>query len=244
MNYVLEQMPAADSAQLHSWMETALEMFLGYKVLVPKPPVVSLDGVGLLRKFRLRPLFLPALSEEQMEALPIPLQWGRYLRFQERVFRRPQKLPGKWAAFEAIPAFNPHAGRCLDDALMEEIGVNSRFDHPFSNLPFELDGGDVLAGILPKAAGVLAPLRGELMLQSADEYNFVGNFFNFVREATGESLPDLANEFSREWCRNVTDNYYALTVGGRDVGGLRAVNLAVRSVRWNNVSFRFLIVFP
>ena len=231
----LGRMPT-DFTKLHAWMERALTEFLGFEVMVPEPPTFNQRQRRLLKKMKLRVIFLPDESDEKLAALKVKSNWSRYLTVDniERI-----ALPGKWVAYEVIPKPNYGDGKYADDKLMAAIGLDSRFNHPHSG---KGEGDDLEGDILPKVAAVLAPLGGKVILQSAEEFNFLGNFLNWLREKTGEDFPDLGATDSWEWCRNSCGVHYRLIVGGRGRGGLSAVCCVWRNGRSIHIAFRVLVV--
>ncbi len=234
-NSTLGRMPT-DFTKLRSWMERALTEFLGFEVTVPAPPMFSQRQRRLLKKMKLRVIFLPYLPDHELKALKLMPVWGVNLTVDniERI-----ALPGKWVAYEVIakPNFDEEYA---DDQLMVAISINSRFHHPYSGMGKD---DDLEEDILPKVAAILAPLGGKVVVQSAEEFIFLGNFLNWLREKTGEDFPDLGSTLSWEWCRNgYIGLLHGLIVGSRGNGGLSAVNSVFRPARYISIAFRVLVV--
>lgn len=226
-----------DFTKLHSWMERTLTEFLGFEVMVPAPPTFNQRQRRLLKKMKLRVIFLPDESDERLAALKVKPNWCKYLTV-DHIQRIP--LPGKWVAYEVIAKPNFGDGKYADDKLMAAIGLYSRFNHPYSG---KGEGDDLEEDILPKVAAVLAPLGGTVMVQSVEEFNFLGNFLNWLRKRTGEDFPDLASSNATEWCRNSYGPRCSLIVGDSDNGGLASVFRCWRDDRGDYIAFRFLAVF-
>ncbi len=223
-------------AALQTWMQKALERFLEQKLTVPEPPIVSAAGRQLMEEMQLRMIFLPDLSHSVLDMLNERLEWERIVVSLPEQFR----LPGKWVAYEVIPKAGYMAGRYFNDGLMKSIDVESRFRHPYTSGSAD---DDLITSILPKVRIILKPLGGRVMLQSAEEFNFVGNFLNFLREQTGENFTNLGDSDSWEYCRNKTSSNEPLLVGSRMDGGLKVVGKCQSHIRSSRIAFRFLVAF-
>lgn len=224
-------------AELHVWTKEVMNAFLGFHVEVPEPPDLDQNQRGLLKKYGFKLFFVPAIFERQFPSHMVMLDSTRFLRLD--VTAQVLPLPGKWVAFETIRKPNCQEGRYPDDQLMEDIRVETRFNHPYSGK----GGGDDLVGhILPKVANVLGMESSWIQLPSAEIWNFLGNFMNWLRENTGETLQDLGSTNSWEWCFNSCGLGGFLIVGSCLHDGLADVNFHWGHLRDEYIGFRVLAV--
>lgn len=236
-----------DFTKLRAWMERALTDFLGFSVELPEPPSFDERQRGLLKEMKLLVIFMPGATEH--EQLQVRSPWNKeMMRVLTRIYRNTSVhlvASGKWVAYEVIPKPNYSEGKYADDKLMEAIGLDTRFDRAHSDTVWVNTLED---DILPKVAVVLAPLKGKVMLQSAEEFNFLGTFLNFLREKTEENFPDLGDTASAEWCRNPCGVRDRIVIGDVRIGDIECGGLVAISSHWSGVhrayiAFRVLVVF-
>lgn len=222
---------------LHAWMQEVMDAFLGFHVDVPEPLTLNRNQRRLLKKYGLWLFFVPAVEESLYPTHMIKLDWNRCL---SGTGVQPLSLPGCWIAFEIIQKPNYEDGKYPDDKLMVEIGMETRFVHPYSD---KGEGDDLVVDILPKAAKELAPLGGTTRIQSARVFNFMGNLFNWLSKYTEDSFPDLGATNSVEWCEERYGSQNALIVGDSAHRGLSHVYYYWCDCRYTHIAFRFLVQF-
>ena len=224
--------------QLHGWMQTVLDAFLGFNVEIPEPPALNRTQRRAFSKYGLMPLYIPAITEAQYPAHMIKPAWGKYLTEVHQIQRI--TLPGQWVAYEVIEKPNYQDGVYPSDKLMEDIGIATRFAHPYSGKD---EGDDIIKDILPKIAGKLAfKANRQIQLPTAEVWNFVGNLFNWFTLHTANSFPDLGSTLSWEWVVNCYGSRRCLLVGHHYCGGLAVVRRHWRDGRFGDVGFRILVV--
>ncbi|MFA4845019.1 MAG: hypothetical protein WC654_00465 [Patescibacteria group bacterium] len=222
---------------LHSWMQTVMDAFLGFHVEIPEPPMLNRSQRRSLVKYGFRLFFVPAIEENQYPKHMVKPNWGKYLAVAQ-IERVP--LPGKWVAIETIGKPNYQDGKYPDDKLMADTGIASRFNHPVSD---KGEGDDIVLDFLPKVAKILGPLPGGIQLPTVEIWNFIANLFLWLNSHCGEKLPDLGATSSVEWCANRYDSRDALFVGDSYGGSLAYVHWLWRDDRDVRIAFRFLAVF-
>ena len=117
--------------------------------------------------------------------------------------------------------------------LTEDLGLKTRFF---------VSWDDVESVHLPKFAELLGLARKQVRLPSAEEWNFLGNLFNWLREHRAMDLPDLGATRSWEWCLNRRGSGYRLIAGHVEDVGLADVYCNRRGDRNGSVAFRALAV--
>ena len=216
--------------QLHTWMQTILDAFLGFSVEVPEPPALNRTQRRALKKYGFMVLYVPALDEIRYPEHMIRSAWGQY--FIERI-----PLSGQWVAFEMIVKPD-YSDVYPSDQLMADIGIKTRFAHPHSGK----GEGDDIVDILPKIARKLSLKDGQqVQLSTAETWNFVANLFNWLTANTALTLPDLGSTLSWEWTANCYGSRYRVIVGDCADGGLADVHSCWRSYRNDRVGFRVLV---
>lgn len=189
--------------------------------------------MAALREYGFRPIFLPAISEDQYPNEFVKPAWGKYIDVAQ--IKR-QSLPGRLVAVEAIakPNWDDLAGY-PNDKFGKIVGLDRRFGVSYNDLHAK-------DGILAKVAEQLGLPSEQVRLPYAEEWNFAGNLFNLLRAQYGEQLPDLGSTNSWEWCENAYGSDFRLLVGSRGNGSLSAVNKRWCGGRRNFVGFRVLAV--
>lgn len=234
-----DRMPS-DIQKLGQWMEHALSQFLGFPVKVPEPPKLNRRQTRAFRKYGLRLFYVPAITEDQYPDHMVKPDWNRFLSGKQ-VERIP--LPGRWIAFETIKKPDYIDKVYPYDRLMDTISVSvaSRFDHKY----FDREGGsfDIHTGFLPKIAKILGFERDKVRLPSAEIWNFIANFMNWLREHTGEDFPNLGSTLSTEFVANRSGVDSVLLVGAAEYEGLRYVFHAFHHEHNKSVGFRIMVVF-
>jgi hypothetical protein len=234
---VEEHEPQADRERdPRGWMQEALSAFLGFLVEVPEPPKLNRKQTRALKKYGFIMVFIPAIGEAQYPEHAVKPAWSQYLNEQE-IERIP--LAGRWVAIETIRKPDWQEKAYPDDRLIADIGLKSRFANPFDG---EKEGDDIVTDLLPKIAQRVGFGRESVMVTSAEEWNFVANLFNWLREVRGEVLPDLGSTDSWEWSRNSFGSELRLIVGHRESGGLRSVSRDWADRHGGNLGFRVLVV--
>ncbi|MEO5927768.1 MAG: hypothetical protein ABIP96_03820 [Patescibacteria group bacterium] len=204
---------------------------LGLKIAVPTVPVLTETQVKSLDRFGFMLVFIPNISEEQYPACFVKPAWSEYLNV-ERIKHEP--LEGQWVAIETIAKPD-----CDDDADYAEdrLMVAVRHDKRLHTSHNALTGG--LLERVAKATGF--PKKGT-RLPTAEEWNFVGNLFNWLREHRSMSLPDLGSTNAWEWCQNTYTSVSQLIVGNAALGGLADVDDGWYGHGHDGIGFRVLAV--
>lgn len=245
---VVERLNSKDAKNFHRKLQALLNpkggtKFLPGGIITPEfyeeefgiavGPRLTDEQAAKLEKYGFRILFIPAITEDKYPESFSKPEWGRYLNIAD-IKRQP--LPGRFVAIETIakPNWDDPNGY-PDDKLGQVLGLKSRFGVSWD----ELYGKD---GILAKAAQVLGFPSEQVRSPYAEEYNFVGNMFNYLRNKFNEPLPDLGSTNSWEWCENVYGSNSRLIGGGRERGGLAGVHCRWRGTHDGNVAFRVLVV--
>lgn len=226
------------SENLCEWMTEALEAFLGFPVEVPDPSSPGKRQRNRLEKYGYRPFFIPAITEDQYPERAVRYTWDRYLDTNQ-VERIP--LAGEWVWVEVITKPKYSAGVYPNDQLITDIGLETRFRHPHSG---KGEGDDIVGDLIPKIAKRLSVKSDQVDLPSAEQWNFLANFWNFLREQFSEDLPGLGSSASVEWVKNTYGSEDALLVGNSVDGGLAYVNYHWRDGCGGGIGFRSLVRFP
>jgi len=215
----------------------ALTEYFGFQVEVPFPPALNRRQERMFKRYGFLMAFLPGVSEDQFPAGAVKPDWRKYfdVRATERI-----PLRGRWVAVETIRKPDYVGKKYPNDALMSDIGVESRFGHPYSG---KGEGDDVVEDILPKVAAAIGFDAKRVMLPSVEEWNLVGNLFDWLRHNRDMSeLPDLGATNAWEWCRNSCGSGYGLFAGDCKDGGLSAVYKRWHCTRCVSAAFRVLVV--
>ncbi len=197
---------------------------LGIKVEVPPVPKLTDKQVKSLEKFGFLLVYVPAITEEQYPTSFVKPRW----------FNGAERMPlvGKWVAVETIakPHWDDLKGY-VDDRLMAAIKCEKRFN---------VRQDDLTGGLLAKIAKSTGfPKRGT-RIPSAEEWNLIGNLFNWLRNHRQMDLPDLGSTRSWEWCSNACGSEFRLIAGSSDGGGLADVGSDWRDGRSGCLAFRVL----
>ena len=184
-----------------------------------------------LREFGFRPIFMPAIGEDQFPLDFVKPKWGQHLDVKQ-VARH--ALPGRLVAVESIakPNYTDPAGY-PNDKLGQTLGLKSRFGVSYD---------DLQGGILAKVARTLGLPESQVRLPYAEEWNFTANVFNHLRVKFSDNLPDLGATNSWEWCENPFGSDGRLIAGYRGDGGLSAVSGGWLGHRYDALGFRVLAV--
>jgi hypothetical protein len=215
------------------WMQFVFED-MGLNCFVPpiKPDLTERQRESL-RRFGFRLFFIPAIIEADYPSSFVKPDWGRDLNASP-LSRRP--LPGKWVAVETIQ--KPNLDDPEDyhgDQLASAIGLQVRFGISWDYLH--------QGGLLAKIAKVTGFPQKGVRLPIVEEWNFLGNLMNWLRENRGEDhLPDLGSTDSWEWCENSWECEDRLVVGSRERGGLAHVGRHFRGDQRDYIGFRVLAV--
>lgn len=203
---------------------------LGIEVMVPLAPELTDKQVKSIATFGFLPLYLPAIGEERYPACFVKPNWGQYLTIAS-IERLP--LVGKWVAVETIakPNYDDPKGYA-DDLLMVAVKRFKRFKTSHVALTNWL---------LAKIATTIGFSKKRTRLPTAEERNFIGNLFNWLRERRQMNLPDLGSARSWEWCANAYGPGYRLIAGHYDYGGLADVYHDWHGFRYVRIAFRVLV---
>lgn len=204
---------------------------LGMKISVPPVPELTEKQMKSLDKFGFMLVYVPAITEDQYPASFVKPAWGQYLD-ASRIERQP--LEGRWIAVETIkkPDWDNPKGY-PNDRLMAAVKRDKRF---------HTSHDDLTNGLLGEIAKITGFPKKGTRLPSAEEWNFIGNLFNWLRENRSMDLPDLGSTASWEWCSNACGSGGRLIVGGSGGGGLAGVNGYWRVSRFGDFAFRVLAV--
>jgi len=217
-------------ATAQAFWQTVYDELLGPNVVkVPVMPRLTKKQTNSLDKFGFMLVYIPSLVEEQYPAFFVKPRYYRHLT-ASAIIRKP--LSDGWVAVETIA--KPHSdinGFYQDDMLMCARRKRSRFYTSWNDLTVNLIAS------FSRVTGF--PKKGT-RLPTGEEWNFIGNLFNWLREHRGMDLPDLGSTRSREWCENVVVGGRQLLVGHFDFGGLADVHYEWRDIRRSDVGFRLI----
>jgi len=220
------------------WREALAEYF-GFQVGVPHSPNLDQDKRDVLKRYGFQVMFLPAVEEDRFPAGAGRLLWNCRLD-NEKIERIP--LRSRWVAVESIHKTNV-GHNYPNDALMSDIGVVTRFSHPYSESPAD-DGVFTVGQLLPKIAQKIGFSNKQVMIPSYEEWIMAANLFNWLRENRGMSnLPDLGATDASEWCRNAYGTLEKILMGGHpQIGFPGAIHRGLHWSRLESVAFRVLVV--
>jgi len=204
---------------------------IGGRIIVPPaPPRLTVKQHKSVEKFQLLLVYIPALTEDRYPACFVKPDWCGNLKTAD-VERKP--LQGQWVAFETIK--KPHWDDPIgypDDRLATVLKLKSRFG---------VSWVDLKNGLLERVAKITGFPKKGTRLCTVEEWNFVANLINWLREHRGMDLPDLGSTRSWEWCENSCDASGWLIVGRSGHGGLAAVDYDWHDGR-DGLGFRVLFV--
>jgi len=224
------------------WREALTEYFR-FPVEIPSPPDYDRKQDTALTRYGFLPMFLPAISEDRFPDGALRPNLNGSGIVSDVI--EPMPLQGRWVAVETIDKLerdeeHTRENEYLKDALMAEIGIESRLNHPYSG---RHEGDDVVEDFLPKVAEKLGFAVDRVTVPSLEEWNLIAHLFNWLRDNRGFSdLPDLGSANIWERCRNAYDSDEGLVVGHRERGGLSAVSRMRRAGCLDNIGFRVLVV--
>lgn len=204
---------------------------LGVKITVPPLPKLTSKQAKSLERFGFMLMYLPPVTEDQYPEGFVKPAWSEHLD-ASKIERKP--LIGQWVAIETIakPHWDDKNGY-PEDRLMSAVKHDKRF----------FTSHDALTGgLLAQIAKVTGFPRKGTRLPTAEEWNLVGNLFNWMRDHCSMPLPDLGSTGSWEWCANVYDSEGRLHVGCSDRGGLADVLAGRRGRSYDPLAFRVLAV--
>ncbi len=232
--------PAAqDLATVQSWMQMVYGAagFKGSRIVVPELPRITDKQKAALARFRQLMLFIPAKGEDSYPDSFVKPAWDKHLTASE-IERRP--LPGKWVAVETIANCDwndPKGYGNGNDPVVSALGLKSRFS-------ISPDDHHSRKGTLLRLAKLGSFPKKGTRFGTAEEWNFLGNLFNLLREKHGQAhLPDLGLTNSWEWCENTYESDNRVIVGSRVHGGLSAVRGLWHSHPYGHIGFRVLVQF-
>lgn len=220
---------------LRVWMQGVYDdpaFGLPVKVDVPAAPALTKQQKRAFRKFRIRLIFIPAITEDQFPASFVKPNRGKYLTASQ-VERR--SLPGRWVAVETIakPNYDDPNGY-PNDALGEAVGLETRFKVSYDDLH--------TGGLLARMAAEAHLPKKETRLPTVEESNWIANLMNWLRTNQQEDLPDFGSTNSWEWTTNACESAYRCIVGRHENGGLDAVHGSWHGSRRDHIAFRVLTV--
>lgn len=227
----MAQYEADANEPIEVWMSGVWSEILGRKVVVPAPKALKAKTTAALQEFPIRAVFLPKLTEADYPSTFVKPVWNKYVT-ESLITRRP--LEGKWVLVETLP--KPHwddkAGYG-NDPLGARIGLTTRFNVSWDTLH---------ETTLPAVSKLLRLSKLQVRCPSAEEWNLIGNLFNWLREHRGEQLPDLGSTNSWEWCENAYGADDRVVVGVRRHGGLAGVGRDSSHHGDDGIGFRVLAV--
>lgn len=216
-------------SDLQGRWQTIWDSILLKQIKVPKAPKLSVKTEAALKKYGFMPMYLPDLKETDYPAKFILPNWGKWLTMND-IEKKP--LVGQWIAVETIkkPHWNDDN---KEDTLRDELGLDTRFRQTWDA---------TTETHLPKVAKILGVSNKATRLPSAEEWNLIGNVFNWLRDELNEDLPDLGATNSWEWCENAYESGRRLLVGSAEYGGLAGVHYHWHGRSDDGVAFRVLAV--
>ncbi len=207
---------------------------LGIEARVPVVPKLTEKQVKSIAKFNFLLIYIPAITEKQYPEHFVKLAWNEHL---SRLFSKIERksLEGQWIAIETIakPNWDDKDGY-PDDRLVAMV--------KYPSLRFNTSYEDLAGGILSDIAKVTGFPKKGTRLPTAEEWNFVGNLFNWLSEHRDMPLPDLGYTNAFEWCENACESGYLLVVGCSSYGGLAGVYDSWHGGSGDGVGFRVLAV--
>lgn len=218
-----------ESAQLF-WQFVWDEVLGADKVPVPLMPKLTSKQVKSLERFGFMLMYLPAITEEQYPDGFVKPDWKPYLTVSD-IERKP--LTGTWVAVETImkPDRNDPRGY-PKDRLMAAVKHPKRFG---------TSRDDLTGGLLEKIAKATGFPKKGTRLPTAEEWNLVGNLFNWLTAHRSLNLPDLGSTRSWEWCDSACGSSYRFLIG-MGYGGLADVHSYWLDGRLASIAFRVLVV--
>lgn len=209
------------------WDELALE--IGCRLIVPPVPRLTDRQCKSIIQHRLLPVYIPALSEERYPSCFLKPDWGKLIDASQ-IERKP--LEGIWIAIEAIKKPDHDVSESYpDDSLMAAIKCSGRYSRSYE---------DLSKWMFDKVAKTTGFPRKRVRLPSLEEWNLVGNLFNWLRERRSMDLPDLGTTRSREWCENTYKSEQRLFSGHSLRGGFAEVDALGHGFRDRSIAFRVL----
>lgn len=205
------------------------------QVTVPIVPKLTEKQVRSLERFGFLLMYLPAITEDQYPKNFVKPAWDTYLMVSE-IERKP--LTGAWVAIETIgkPHHDDPAGY-PKDRLMTAVKYQGRFGVSHS---------DLARNLLEAVAMVTGFPKKGTRFPTVEEWNLVGNLFNWLRERHLLKLPNLGTTRSWEWCGNASGREDRLVIGSTKGSwgseGLAAVFKAWRESQVADTAFRVLVV--
>jgi hypothetical protein len=203
---------------------------LGLKVTVPAVPQLTEKQVKSIAKFSFLYMYIPAIIEDQYPEGFVKPAWERSL-VSSVIEWKP--FEGQWLAVETTMKPKWRDKDYPDDRLMVATKRVRRFG---------MSHEDRVDGLVEIAKLGGFPKKGT-RLPTVEEWNFIGNLFNWLRENRSMNLPDLGSTNSWEWCENICTKFEGRIIVGRSKsGGLAAVHAYWSNVAYADVGFRVLVV--
>lgn len=202
------------------WDGLALE--IGGRIIVPPMPRLTDKQHRSIARYRLLPVYLPKLREERYPPCFKKLYWTESLA--SKVQGMP--LKGQWVAIETVKK----------SEWNDEIGYpNDRLATVLKFKRLDVSLKYLRTSLLKQVAKATGyPARG-VRLPTIEEWNFVANFFNWLKTHRDLDLPNLGSTESAEWCLNGDT---PLITGQSSEGGLAYAGLA-----WRDSGFGFRLLF-
>lgn len=227
-----------DPPQAQEFLQAAYnEMgFKGSRLVVPAVSRLTKKQIASLRRFRMGLFFIPSIGEDEYPDNFIKPVWGKYLD-SSKIERR--QLPGRWVAVETISKCDwndPQGYGNGEDPIAVALKIATRFK-------ISWDDHHASRGTLARFAKASGFPKKSTRFGTAEEWNFLGNVFNWLREHRGADLPNLVSTNSWEWCENLYGSALRLVCGVRGSGGLGAVHRSWHGSPSDDVAFRVLAQF-
>lgn len=201
---------------------------LGVRVTVPAVPKLTDKQVKSLDKFGFLPVYVPAITENDYPKDFMKPACSRFLAVSS-IERIP--FEGLWVAVETIAKPNWDDKNYPDDRLMAAVKRATRFNTSHN---------DLTGGLLAEIAEKMHFPKKRIRLPSAEEWNLIGNNFNWLCGHRDMPLPDLGSTRSSEWCENAY-GMNRLVVGDSGNGGLADVGIGGLDDRDGCFGFRVVI---
>ncbi len=241
-----------NSDQVCAWVQ---EVYDSAKVRCPVPELQKFTKVELkaLRDFGYIVLFVPLMEERSYPAEFQRIQWkGRRINQPEYIQQIP--LKGQWIAVETITKPDWNYTGYPNDQLFQKLG--GRFCRFWSRREDEEDHdrsernkkkfwyASGLEGVL-KIGESLKKLLGirclRVRVPTLEEWNFIANVFNWLRENRKVSFPDLGSTRSWEHSMNTCRSGEHLVIGHKEHGGIRGIDSVISSMNYREVGFRYVL---
>ncbi len=224
-----------------AFWEYVWEKILGCKIEIPRIPKIKAKTLTAIKKYGLKLVYLPAITESEYPREFIKPEWGEGCS-NDTTQRIP--LTGRWVLVETI--------------LQPDVDVESRLqissdqlflDHSGDVCRMECTWDVVMGDFVQEVARTFGLSRRAVRLPSVEELNLIGNLFRWLNANCHQSLPDLHANPKRELCLNKFWRDFYLTLCGDSLSadsspmhGLACVESVRYATPSSKVSFRLVVV--